>query len=101
MRGGLSGSISYRDARLWRMIWRLRVSPRIKLSVWSMCHGALPAGMNITKQISSINMSCNICGCLEGSNVHVLLKCPLAVSIWESSVFYRELWEGWFRTRLF
>jgi len=47
--------------------------------------GALFAKVNIAKRIPYFIMSCNICGALKELNVHVLIKCPLAVEIWRDN----------------
>ena len=54
--------------------------------------------MNITRCFSAFGMVCDICGCMEESNVHVFLECPLAERIWSAASLGKGIWGGRFRT---
>ncbi|KAJ8427152.1 hypothetical protein Cgig2_017243 [Carnegiea gigantea] len=89
----MSSSSENKSKEVWKMLWALDVPPRIRLFGWRMCLAALPSRLNIAKRVPSFGMSCATCAAAEESDVHVLLECPLAVAIWESSPVERRFWD--------
>lgn len=84
---------SHTPPNSWKLLWALNLPPRVKSFGWKMFVGALATCSNIAKRIKDYNMNCSICGALEDSVTHALLKCPLASAIWEASPFPPEVWD--------
>ncbi|KAJ8445113.1 hypothetical protein Cgig2_029485 [Carnegiea gigantea] len=53
---------------------------------------------NIAKRVPAFDMGCAICGASEDSDVHALLHCPLARTIWEGSKVDSRFWDVNVRT---
>lgn len=75
------------DNSICKALWKWDIPPWIKLFGLRACWGAFPSALNISKCIVSFGMSHTACGHAEESDVHSVLKCPLAVQIWNSSPF--------------
>ena len=48
--------------------------------------------------LPTFGMACDICGCVEDSDVHVLLERPLAECIWSATSMDKDIFGGRFRT---
>ncbi|KAJ8445891.1 hypothetical protein Cgig2_000203 [Carnegiea gigantea] len=69
-----------------------RFGPSMFLLESSFSAEALPTCSNQAHRLKNFNMSCSICGTLEGTSSHIFLECPLALEIWSSSPFDSDLW---------
>lgn len=77
-------SSSYQvPAQLWKSIWRLKLTPKIRTFLWSLCHNALATKTNLVRRHISTDMVCNICNnnCPK-SLEHLFLCCPWTTTIW-------------------
>ena len=73
-------------------------TPRIQVFGWRVRLGALPTKGNIAKRVLVFDMGCAICGASEDFDVHALLHCPLARTIWEGSKVDSRFWDVNVRT---
>ena len=90
----------------WRMIWQLKVSPRIAFFTWSTSLGKILTTDNLRKRRVLVLDWCYMCKSCGESLDHLLLHCPIACELW-SLVFYMfgihwvmphkviELFESW------
>ncbi|KAJ8431121.1 LOW QUALITY PROTEIN: hypothetical protein Cgig2_004712 [Carnegiea gigantea] len=91
-RDGGEGESSTQNSQLWRSIWDLEFSPRIRLFAWRSCKGILPSCGSIAKRVPGFNMKCTICGHPEEIDMHALFECPLVEAIWEGSEVPLAIW---------
>lgn len=68
---------------LWKKLWSLHIHPKAKVCLWRASWDILPHGVNLKKKGIGNAISCKRCG-LPEDNVHVLLNCSWAKSIWSS-----------------
>ncbi|KAJ8445873.1 LOW QUALITY PROTEIN: hypothetical protein Cgig2_000185 [Carnegiea gigantea] len=94
------GGSSFNCKELWKAIWGCSIPPRIKLFGWRACKGILHSALNISMRLPNFSMACSVCSHPEESDVHVILECPLANSIWEGVCFDMDLTATSFRTLL-
>jgi len=76
----------------------LVIFPQIKLFSWRACAGILPTALLLSSRIPNFSMACAVCGHPEKSTTHVILDCPLALSIWTDCGLDAELWESRYPT---
>ena len=62
--------------------------------------GALPTKGNIAKRVPAFDVGYAIRGASEDSDVHALLHCPLASTIWEGCKVDNRFWDVNVRTTM-
>ncbi|CAM8887236.1 unnamed protein product [Rhodiola kirilowii] len=69
----------------WKIIWRLRVQPKVKIFAWRLYYDYLPSARNLLKRGCEVQSSCPLCGMQGESTVHTILEC------WWAKIFWHEL----------
>ncbi|KAF7811508.1 reverse transcriptase [Senna tora] len=67
---------------LWRVIWSLKVIPKVKSFLWRACMGALPTSEALFKRKCAYSPCCQICGVEAETIEHSLLLCKWAKCVW-------------------
>lgn len=67
---------------LYRQIWSLETSPKIRHSMWRCLSNVLPVADNMAKRHIAKDRRCTRCGSEAESVNHVLFRCPYARLIW-------------------
>lgn len=66
----------------WRKcVWKLQTSPKIKLLIWKVFHGALPVGEQLLIRNVATNGKCKACGMPESIN-HLFFECSFVQKVW-------------------
>lgn len=80
----LSKPLPNRGARnpIWHAIWSSNLIPRIKLFLWKIPHNILPHSIALQSRGIEVDIACKVCGGFEDSNMHILLFCVFARSVW-------------------
>ena len=73
----------------WKLIWRLKVPPKIKNLVWRVCRGCFPTRSRLSSKGMHCPINCVLCDSNYEDNIHVLLECPTAMHIWRKA----HLWD--------
>ena len=60
-----------------KLVWTPRLSPKLKMFLWKILHGALPTGENLQKRNLLANTVCATCGEHE-TTMHLFLHCRFA-----------------------
>ncbi|KAG8483709.1 hypothetical protein CXB51_022474 [Gossypium anomalum] len=69
--------IGYGPHRLyWRIIWKLKMLPKIKVFSWRIGHDILPTYANIARIRHNFSTTCPRCKNNEESLIHALKECP-------------------------
>lgn len=73
-------------------IWKCNIPTKIKIFLWQMYHGKLPAADVLSKKGWKGNRRCSICGRVETIS-HIFFACPMGTFIWGC---IRDIcgWEG-------
>lgn len=80
--GPLVGSV------IWKRLWNLGVSSKIKIFMWRACHSILSTlvAIKVRKLVSST--LCPSCKSGHETNFHAFLGRPLVLKFWKLSSFY-------------
>ena len=65
-------------------IWKLKLSPKVKLFLWKLFHGALPVGTQLRARQINVEGICKTCGLPESIN-HLFLECGFAQQVWSQA----------------
>lgn len=65
----------------WRLIWKMKVPPKIRVFAWKLGHDLLPTNLKIAAVNLNFNSSCPRCGLSEESLVHALRDCSFAKEV--------------------
>ncbi|XP_037491505.1 uncharacterized protein LOC119369320 [Jatropha curcas] len=71
---------------LWKQIWKLNVSPKVRDFMWHMGRNVLPTRDNLSKRGVTTSLHCLFCQESENGD-HVLVKCSIAQEVWRQAGF--------------
>jgi hypothetical protein len=63
-------------------IWKNSTPPRVQFFMWLVSKGRIQCRSNLFKKKVVNNPECEICGALEESTDHIILRCPFAIEFW-------------------
>ena len=69
--------------QVWRKLWKLHVSNKIKVFGWRACQDILPTRENLVKRRVIEDGNCSICQQVPELVVHGLWECGAAQDIWD------------------
>ena len=55
----------------WRLIWSLRVPPKVTIFLWKLLWGVLPCNLFLSHRIRDLNPQCTWCNQAEESIAHI------------------------------
>ncbi|CAN7133864.1 unnamed protein product, partial [Brassica rapa subsp. narinosa] len=70
------------EKQLWKSIWKLKTSPKIRHFLWRALSGALAVAERLQSRGLCSNTSCPSCDQASETICHVLFSCPTAVEAW-------------------
>ncbi|MBA0716196.1 hypothetical protein Golax_015047, partial [Gossypium laxum] len=62
----------------WKMIWQLKIIPKIRIFAWRVGHEILPTNSKIASIRPLMNLACQRCGADKETLIHALKDCPTA-----------------------
>lgn len=74
---------SVSENEVWKMIWKLKVPPKIRVFWWRVIHEFLPARKILHGRHMEPIANCELCGADEETIRHVLCDCTIAREFWE------------------
>lgn len=83
---------------LWKDIWNLHTSPKIRIFMWNMCQNALPTKDNLFQRKVSPDPLCPLCHYERETVEHLFLLCPWTNQIWDNTELHLvavTLWNMW------
>ena len=72
---------------VWGAIWKARVTPKVKVFVWRMIQGILPAGSALQCRGLQVDNRCSVCGCFGDTFAHIFIFCRLSFVVWQTLDF--------------
>ena len=73
------------DGKLWRIVWKLNVPPKIQTFMWQACANILPTRDNLHRQRVDMDRNCEFCRQHLEMGAHLLWECPFAHNVWSLS----------------
>jgi hypothetical protein len=75
---GQSSSEPDGNRKIWQLIWKASVPPKVRVFAWRAATGSLGVLEGLHRRINTINPICSICGREVEDTHHALIRCTLA-----------------------
>lgn len=69
------------NARLWQIIWKLKVPNRVRIFIWKVGNHILPVRSFLKKRMVNLNPHCPCCDQENETSFHTLSECHLAPQV--------------------
>ena len=81
--------LTHRDSdsstSIWRSLWKLEVSNKVRNFLWLAATNVLPSVVNLVTRRVAIPPTCSLCNAYDETITHTLLECEFSKSCW---IFY-------------
>ncbi|KAL5560150.1 hypothetical protein UlMin_036361 [Ulmus minor] len=94
-RGCIEPSKSGPMQQWWKIMWGLKLPPKVKTFCWKLCKGWLPTSLALSWQGMKIDKLCFRCKSHTKSIFHALWKCSLVKDIWTRCGFSHFIDQNW------
>jgi hypothetical protein len=68
---------------IWKILWKLDVSAKVKIYCWRILHGVLPLKAILFRRHIGDNGLCPVCNTADEDVLHMIFKCSEAENIWK------------------
>ncbi|KAL8485143.1 hypothetical protein ACS0TY_027437 [Phlomoides rotata] len=75
----------------WRLIWDLKVSPKVKQCLWRICSGSLPTWFELNRRHMEIAPTFLWCPDFNESEWHTFFGCEYVIESWRRSSLWNEI----------
>ena len=75
--------------KIWSIIWRARVLPKIKYFAWRMVQGLFPTCTQLLRRGLQVNNVCYVCGSHGETLSHTFYYCRFSIEAWR--LYYPEI----------
>ncbi|KAL5562410.1 hypothetical protein UlMin_032157 [Ulmus minor] len=79
----------------WKILWGLKLPPKVKSFCWKLCKGWLPTSLALSWRGMKIDKTCFRCKSHIESIFHALWKCSLVKDIWTLCGFSHFIDQHW------
>lgn len=66
----------------WKVLWKLKIPPKIKDCLWRVCRDVLPNKVNLFRKHLVDDKWCVFCGADMETTWHTFFSCPFALNCW-------------------
>lgn len=73
------------EKQLWKNLWKLKTSPKIRHFLWRAMSGALAVAEKLQSRGLCSDVVCKACGQAPETICHVPFTCPTATEVWRSA----------------
>ena len=80
--GGVEHSKAQEDSKWWKLIWALKVRPKINTFLWRAYSNVLPTRDNLHQKMIQVDPVCKLCCQKLETCAHLLWECPFAWNEW-------------------
>ncbi|KAL5555861.1 hypothetical protein UlMin_038097 [Ulmus minor] len=94
-RGCIEPSKSSPMQQWWKILWGLKLPPKVKTFCWKLCKGWLPTSLALSWQGMKIDKLCFCCKFHTETIFHALWKCSLVKDIWIRCGFSHFIDQNW------
>ena len=98
----LAAAFSSQVPTIWKSIWKLQVSNKVKSFIWRVCADCLPTKRGLRMKKIDISDVCSVCNDSVEDIPHALVKCSYARKVWcQSGIEDRSggvvMFEDWWK----
>ncbi|WVZ54075.1 hypothetical protein U9M48_004939 [Paspalum notatum var. saurae] len=79
-----SSSTSMQGENIWKSIWNVNVTNKIKMFLWRLAHNSHPVRANIARRGAKIDTLCPMCSRFDEDCGHLFFKCKKVKHVWRS-----------------
>ena len=83
-RDSSSSTAPSEQSPVWNMIWNLKLSGKVRIFLWRLCHNSLPTRMNIKRKKVDLDTRCPMCYRADEDGGHLFIKCKRVRAVWRS-----------------
>jgi len=80
---------------IWRLLWKLKATPRTHLLLWNILFDKIPTGANMMKRSFHGPFWCHLCRNDEESTEHLFLNCPTSKEYWNCIIAHYPSLKAW------
>ncbi|XP_027169605.1 uncharacterized protein LOC113769345 [Coffea eugenioides] len=88
---GVETSFNSVSQQVWKVLWSLNISYKVKMFIWKCLSDAVPVKELIWRRIKRGDPICSVCGEEVETLEHMLLKCSKVQDIWKLAPIH---WDG-------
>ncbi|KAK4255495.1 hypothetical protein QN277_008493 [Acacia crassicarpa] len=77
-----SGSSTVIPSKCWKLVWKIRVIPRVQQFIWRLLNDAVATNYALVRRRRSKDSRCPVCEKAEETIEHVFFHCPWTRCIW-------------------
>ncbi|KAL0406440.1 UNVERIFIED_CONTAM: putative mitochondrial protein [Sesamum latifolium] len=81
--------------RIWKIIWKANVPPKVRLFAWKLANKALPSGTTLENRMKILQPPCSFCGASSENFAHVFVQCHIARQAWALSNLPWDIISRW------
>jgi hypothetical protein len=78
------------EERVWKLLWKLNVPPKVRSFWWRVVHNFVPAKAELKRRHIAKESFCEVCGAPDENVYHVVFQCTTAKRFWEAA---EQTWE--------
>ncbi|KAF8740105.1 hypothetical protein HU200_013821 [Digitaria exilis] len=71
------------DDPMWKMLWKCKVPPKVRVFWWRVAHEFLPSRANLHRRHMEPLGTCETCGAQAETSFHALTECTYARAFWQ------------------
>lgn len=91
-------STSLMDQKVWKSIWCIRATNKIRHFIWRAAKDSLPTKENLHKRHIPLDVTCSLCHEQQETLMHALWLCDQAKAVWKSEVSFAVMYKTKFHT---
>lgn len=65
----------------WKKIWKIKVTPRVRMFLWRLCACAIPTKVNLCRRGFKVDPICSLCGEEPESVDHLFMNCRVVHNV--------------------
>nr|KYP62772.1 Putative ribonuclease H protein At1g65750 family [Cajanus cajan] len=89
----LQGDLEFYPHPIWKQIWQLQITKKLRVFCWSILNNALPTNSKRKASHMSILESCPRCSATTEDAIHALRDCPKSKELWNKlDLLEKNLW---------
>lgn len=81
---GVERAMSSQDKYWWKVLWKMRIPPKVRIFWWRVLHNFLPSKAELKRRHVAKESHCEACGNPSETMFHIAVECTFALRFWEA-----------------